>query len=147
MLTVVGERKSFNTTLTPGGALYFHELIVEARNSAFCRTRVAWCIPSSKTYLPRRLRATFHNVPGMFPPRVRNAARESKWRRGHGTIAGLLSVRRAFRPTSPRPATLPYEPVVLDVVHSTSSRLPASHAFPRLDDSSARSCVFRTIGT
>lgn len=40
-LTGVGERKSFNTTLTPGGALYFHELIVEARNSAFCRTRVA----------------------------------------------------------------------------------------------------------
>lgn len=34
-------RKSFNTALTPGGALYFHELIVEARNSAFCRTRVA----------------------------------------------------------------------------------------------------------
>ena len=60
-------RKSFNTALTPCGALYFHELIVEARNSAFCRTRVAWCIPSSKTYLPRRLRATFHNVPSMFP--------------------------------------------------------------------------------
>lgn len=63
----VNGRKSFNTALTPGGALYFHELIVEARNSAFCGTRVAWCILSSKTYLPRRLRATFHNAPGMFP--------------------------------------------------------------------------------
>lgn len=32
-------------------------------------------------------------------PRVRNAARESKWRRGHGTIAGLLSVNRVLRPS------------------------------------------------
>jgi hypothetical protein len=39
--TLFATRKSFNTALTPAGALYFHELIVEARNSAFCGTRVA----------------------------------------------------------------------------------------------------------
>lgn len=32
----------------PSGALYFHELIVEPRNSAFCGTRVAWCIPVAR---------------------------------------------------------------------------------------------------
>lgn len=119
----VNGRKSFNTTLTPDGALYFHELIVEARNSAFCRTRVAWCIPSSKTYLPQRLHATFHNAPGYVPYGPHNVARESKWRRGH--YCGLLSVYEVF--------LVSYLPLL-----SLTHPLGFSRVSLRLDDSSVR---------
>lgn len=86
--------------MTPGGALYFHELIVEAQNSAFCGTRVAWCIPSSRKLICSGDYAPHFIMRPVCSPRVRNTARESKWRRGHATIANCYRCR-LFRLSSP----------------------------------------------
>lgn len=74
-----GRRKSFNTcALTPGGALYFHELIVEARETQLFAGHVLPDVFRARELIRPGDYAPHFIMRPVCSPRARNAARESK---------------------------------------------------------------------